>query len=109
MSLLHYTDRVGYKAIQSQETWVFKAGRQRLGHLPYGAYFTSLELNKPTAALFFARTRIPRSKRKFVFQFRDAQDLISLDGDRGRFVFYSPEDYAVASDRQELSGETNLE
>jgi hypothetical protein len=92
MSLFHYTDRDGFNGIRSQPTWLFRAERQRSSHLPNGAYFTTLELNEPTAALFFARTRIPRSKRGFVFQFRDAGDMIPLDGDRGRFVLYSPRD-----------------
>jgi hypothetical protein len=94
MSLFHYTDRTGFNGIRSQPIWNFKAARQRSSHLPPGAFFTLLKLNKPTAALFFARTRIPRSKRGFVFQFRDAGDLIPLDGDRGRFVLYSPVDIA---------------
>jgi hypothetical protein len=108
MSLFHYTDRDGFNGIRSQPTWLFRAERQRSSHLPNGAYFTTLELNEPTAALFFARTRIPRSKRGFVFQFRDAGDMIPLDGDRGRFVLYSPRDYPVEPGRQEFSGETGL-
>src|SRR4051794_23456161 len=109
MSLFHYTDRNGYNGIRANPVWFFRASKQRAAHLPFGAFFTTLELNKPTAALFFARTRIPREKRGFVFQFSDAGDLIPLDGDRGRFVLYSRIDYSVAVDRQEHSGATGFE
>jgi hypothetical protein len=44
--------------------------------------------------------RIPRDKISFVFCFADATGLIPLEGGRGAYVFYSPDDYLVEEGRQ---------
>lgn len=102
----HYTDDRGFKAISSQVTWVFKASQPPTDH-PVGAYFTTLP---PKTFKLANRLRIPKRKIAFVFCFTDAGDLIPIDGDRGQFVFYSPQDYPVEKDRQTAAGpRENLE
>jgi len=100
----HYTDDEGYKAIGSLPVWVFRASKPPGDH-PKGAYFTTLA---PGARKLALRLRIPRAKLAFVFCFRDNEDLIPLRGGRGRFVFYSPTDYAVEEDRQIASGSREI-
>jgi len=98
--LFHYTDSDGYDAIRSQPIWLFKAS-QPPGNHPIGAYFTTLGPGTPNLA---KRLRIPKSKLKYVFSFRSAQDLTPLTGARGRYVFYSDADYRVEPDRQSDHG-----
>ena len=98
--MFHYTDREGYNAIRSQQTWVFKAAAPPPSH-PYGAYFTNYPENTPLLAL---KLRIPRSKIECVFCFKDANDLLPLRGGRGAHVFYSPRDYHVKTERQVRHG-----
>jgi len=100
MHQFHYTDDDGHKAISSQPVWHFKAA-QPPGDHPFGAYFTTL---RPETAKLALRLRIPKSKLEFAFCFQDAGDLVRLRGGRGRYISYSPEDYAVAEDRQVATG-----
>lgn len=53
------------------------------------------------------KLRIPRSKSEFVFCFRQSIELIRLDGGRGEYVWYSPNDYAVEKLFQDGNGRTN--
>jgi len=101
--MLHFTDKDGNNAIRSQIVWRFKAHQQRAEHLPFGAFFTTLEFGAPA---FSARTRIPKDKQGFFFRFQDAGDLKRLDGGRGAYIFYSPTDYDVGPDRQAGCGPT---
>jgi len=94
--LFHYTDDDGFKAIRAHPTWVFKAA-QPPGDHPRGAYFTTL---RPDAANLAKRLRIPKAKIAFVFYFSNGSDLKPLEGGRGAFIFYSPDDYAVERNRQ---------
>lgn len=98
--IYHYTDEVGFKAIGSQRTWVFRASRPPGDH-PIGAYFTTLG---PGISNLAKRLRIPRSKTEFVFCFADRGDLWPLEGGRGQFIWYSPCDYEVEPARQGFSG-----
>jgi hypothetical protein len=96
--LFHYTDDNGYKAISSQEVWLFKAAKPPGDH-PKGAYFTTLppgtrNLNK---RLFL---RGCAEKTKFVFSFSGREDLLRLRGGRGDYIYYSTNDYAVEKLRQ---------
>jgi hypothetical protein len=100
----HYTDRRGYRGISSQPMWLFEA-HQPPGDHPRGAYFTTLPPTTPNLAV---RLRIPREKLTYGFDFTDVGDLVPLRGGRGDYVLYSPEDYAVAPERQNASGETGL-
>src|SRR5207253_4812627 len=84
------------KAIRAHPVWVFKA-TQPHGEHPRGAYFTALP---PDTVNLAKRLRIPKTKIAFVFCFRDAPDLKPLEGGRGAFIFYSPDDYTVQKDRQ---------
>lgn len=96
----HYTDDHGFKAINSQPTWVFEAA-QPPGEHPVGAYFTTLS---PETLKLAARLRLPKRKIAFAFCFTDVGDLIPIDGDRGEFIFYSPINYAVEKTRQVGAG-----
>jgi hypothetical protein len=100
--LFHYTNDSGFKAIGSQTVWVFKASKPP--GRPFGAYFTTLEPGTDNLA---KRLRIPKAKTDFVFCFANGDDLKPLDGGRGQFVYYSPDDYAVDKSRQSDSGPTS--
>jgi hypothetical protein len=96
----HYTDDDGFKAIDSQVAWLFKAA-QPPGDHPRGAYFTTLGADATNLAL---RLRIPTEKTRWFFSFVDVGDLKPLEGGRGRYIFYSPHDYVVGRERQLDSG-----
>jgi hypothetical protein len=96
----HYTDDSGFKAIHSRPTWLFRAA-QPPGDHRFGAYFTTLPPGTPKLA---TRLRIPKRKIAFVFCFVDAGDLVPIEGDRGRFIFFSRDDYVVDGDRQVAAG-----
>jgi hypothetical protein len=98
--VFHYTDDSGYKAINSQPAWVFKATQPPADH-PFGAYFTTLA---PTTANLAKRLRVPKSKLAFLFCFVGRSDLEPLSGRRGDFIFFSPTDYTVEVDRQVFHG-----
>ena len=84
--------------------WLFRADDPP-AERPRGAYFTTLDPDTPKLSL---RLRIPRRKLAYIFSFADAQDLKAIDGDRGRWIFYSPLDYQVAKERQQRFGGTGL-
>ena len=94
--MFHYTDGDGFNAIRSQPIWVFKAVLPPGGH-PRGAYFTTLG---PDTTNIAKRLRVPKEKTEFVFCFSNGSDLKPLEGGRGVFIFYSPDDYHVDKDRQ---------
>jgi hypothetical protein len=102
----HFTDLPGWNAIRSQSVWLFRAAQPPGGH-PFGAYFTTLD---STDANLAVKLRIPREKLGYVFGFRDRDpvDLLPLPGGRGRFIFYSSNDYAVDESRQIAHGATGL-
>jgi hypothetical protein len=102
--MYHYTDKDGYNAIRSQPIWLFLA-EQPPGDRPFGAYFTTLPPDTPNLA---RRLRIPREKLNFVFDFTGRDGLRPIEGDRGRFIFYSPSDYSVEPSRQVFAGESGL-
>ena len=99
----HYSDERGWKAIRSQVNWLFKTFDPPPRHLRSGAYFTTLPPSTPKLA---RRLGLPRRKVEFVFEFRDAGDLTAIPGGRGRFIFFSPLDYPVVSERQVYEGRT---
>jgi hypothetical protein len=98
VTLFHYTNDKGYKAISSQPTWLFKASKPPGDH-PKAAYFTTL----PPATRNLAKRLFVRGcadKIIFVFCFSGGEDLTPLEGGRGAFIFYSLDDYAVEKPRQ---------
>jgi hypothetical protein len=96
--LFHYTNDKGYKAISSQQTWMFKASKPPCNH-PKGAYFTNLPPGtKNLGKLLFVRGCA--DKTNFVFCCSGGEDLEPIEGGRGERVFYSKEDYPVVKDRQ---------
>jgi hypothetical protein len=100
--VFHYTNEKGYKAISSQETWLFKASKPPCDH-PKAAYFTSLPPGtKNLAKRLFVRGCA--DKITYVFCFSGGDDLTPLPGGRGAFIFYSVDDYAVEQPRQEQHG-----
>src|SRR5262249_31937999 len=102
--LFHYTNDAGYKAIRSQQTWLFKASKPPGDH-PKGAYFTNL----PPGTRNLARRLFIRGcadKITFVFSFSGGDDLTPLEGGRGAFIFYSVDDYPVEKERQGPHGLT---
>jgi hypothetical protein len=64
---------------------------------PQGAYFTTLGPGEKNLA---KRLRIPKAKLEYVFCFTDGTGLKALEGGRGAFIFYSPDDYQVEEERQ---------
>jgi hypothetical protein len=102
--LFHFTNEKGYKAISSQQTWLFKASQPPCDH-PKAAYFTNLPPGtKNLAKKLFVRGCA--DKISFVFCFIGGDDLTSLEGGRGAFIFYSVDDYAVEKVRQGPHGPT---
>jgi len=97
----HYTNKKGYNAIRAVPVWCFQTGPQRTRAKPYGAYSTTLQPSDPN---FVRRVRLPRTKREYRFSFADLNDLTSLLGPGGQFVFYSSTDYYVEQPRQIYSG-----
>jgi len=102
--LFHYTNEKGYKAISSQQTWLFKASKPPSNH-PEGAYFTILP---PGTRNLGKRLFVRRCADKigFVFCFSGDEGLKPISGGRGVHVFYSKEDYAVEKKRQGPHGTT---
>ena len=100
----HYTSQDGYNAISAQPDWRFRASDPPADH-PRGAYFTTLGRDTKNLA---NRLRIPRDKVAWFFEFEDAGDLQQIDGDRGRWVFHSTNDYLVVEARQADAGATGL-
>ena len=100
--IFHYTHKSGFNGIRSQPTWTFLASEPPCEN-PVGAYFTNLDKNTPLLA---RKLGISREKLEFIFSFADVGDLRPLRGDRGRFIFYSPDDYRVGPDRKIDSGTT---
>jgi hypothetical protein len=96
----HFTNLKGYKAISCAPTWRFVAA-QPPGDHPRGAYFTNADPSDPK---LWKKLFIPKEKREYRFTFVDQGDLMPLDGGRGKFVFYSPDDYEVEGPRQIFSG-----
>lgn len=102
--MFHYTNDAGFKAIDSQPTWLFKASQPPGGH-PFGAYFTTLgPSTKNLAKRLFVRGCA--EKVVFVFSFLAGDDLERLPGARGDFIFYSETDYSVEPARQIYRGST---
>jgi hypothetical protein len=102
--LFHYTNDKGYKAISSQQTWLFKAAKPPGDH-PKGAYFTTLQPGtRNLAKRLFVRGS--SDKITYVFCFSGGDDLKPLEGGRGAFIFYSEDDYPVEEERQGPHGAT---
>ncbi len=102
--MFHYTNDRGYKAISSQQPWLFKASKPPCNH-PKGAYFTDLPPGtKNLGKRLFVRGCA--DKTNFVFCFSGGEDLRSIEGGRGEHIFYSREDYPVVKERQGPHGET---
>lgn len=95
-TMLHYTNKGGFNAIHAQQTWRFKASKPPCEN-PTGAYFTTLDERTPLLAV---KLRIPKEKLAFMLSFVDANDLRPIRGDRGRYIFFSPNDYEVGPERQ---------
>jgi hypothetical protein len=96
MTMFHYTNQNSFNSIRSQVIWTFKAHKPPCDN-PAGAYFTNLSETTPLLA---AKLRIPRDKIAFIFSFIDVNDLRPLPGGRGKFIFFSPNDYKVMFERQ---------
>ena len=103
----HFTDKDGYNAIRSQPTWMFKAVQPRAAHHPPGAYFTDYSASEPNLS---KKIFVPVVKLAFLFAFSPPAPLEPLPGGRGRLghIFYSPDDYPVATEHQQWCGETGL-
>lgn len=104
LSMQHYTDTGGYKAIGSQPTWRFLAKQPPCDH-SFGADFTTLDPQAPQLA---KRLLIPRTKLAYRFEFGGSAGLEPLPGGRGAFIFFSRTDYAVEPPRQVFEGATGL-
>ena len=105
----HFSDKEGYNGIVATSTWRFRAS-QPPGDHPFGAYFTTLAPDTPNLA---KRLGIPKRKLEYLFSFEDRGDLRPLQNKRGRlnkrgrWIFYSPQDYYVEEERQVYSGRTD--
>ena len=73
----------GHKAISAKVDWMFVAS-QPPGDRPFGAYFTTL---RPNSRRFSARTRIPKLKQGFVFEFDGMDGLEPIAGGKGATFF----------------------
>ena len=98
--ILHYTDADGYKAIVSQQIWLFKAG-QPPGDRPFGAYFTRL---LPSDNKLAAGTRLPKRKREYAFAFEGSEGLRPVPGGKGAYNLWTEADYPVTPARHRYSG-----
>jgi hypothetical protein len=102
--VLHYTDIDGFKAIASQQTWMFEAS-QPPGNRPFGAYFTRL---LPSDNKLAAGTRLPVRKREYVFAFEGSEGLEPVPGGKGEYNLWTSEDFAVPPGRQRYKGASEL-
>jgi hypothetical protein len=59
---------------------------------------------RPDVNRFSARTRIPKAKQAFVFDFDGDDGLEPVDGGKGDYIFWSPIDYVVLKPRQRYHG-----
>lgn len=107
--MFHYTDKDGWNAIRSQQTWCFKASKPVDPKRPAGAYFTDIEPSDSNLRTLYKRIRIPKSKQEYVFSFVGDDGLEQLNGGRGRDrrIFFSPVDYDVIEERQRYGGPAN--
>jgi len=98
----HYTDKDGFNGVRSAfPDWLFVASEPPpVGH-PFGAYFTNL---LPSNKQLAKKLRIPAVKTEYCYEFLDSGDLVPLHGNRGEYIFYSPEDYRVRTERQRYNG-----
>lgn len=80
--------------------WVFKAHLPR-GERPFGAYFTRL---LPSDNKLAAGTRLPRSKREYVFAFEGTTGPEPVAGGKGEYNLWTDSDYEVTPDRQRYQG-----
>jgi hypothetical protein len=102
--VFHYTNEKGYKAISSQQIWLFKVSKPPGDH-PKGAYFTDLPPGtKNLGKRLFVRGCA--DKTSYVFSFSGGEDLRPIEGGRGAHIFYSKDDYPVERERQGPHGET---
>ncbi|WP_435008469.1 hypothetical protein P12x_005677 [Tundrisphaera lichenicola] len=103
--MYHYTDRAGYNSIRAGVDWCFKANTPPPGDEdhPRASYFTTWGPGAPN----LERLRLPIDKRRYVFVFEDAGDLIPLRGGRGSYILYFRGDYVVERVRQRDSGESS--
>ncbi|MGO8898849.1 MAG: HYD1 signature containing ADP-ribosyltransferase family protein [Isosphaeraceae bacterium] len=106
MNLFHYTDKDGWNAIRSQQTWCFKASQPVDPNRPAGAYFTDIEPDALNLRTLHKRIRVPKSKQEYVFSFVGNDGLKQLNGGRGRDrrIYFSPVDYDVIEERQRYVG-----
>lgn len=104
----HFTDKAGFDGIRSQPTWIFKAQQPRALRHPPGAYFTTYAPDEPRLSV---KLFVPREKLAYLFSFQGDEGLLPLPGGRGRLerIFYSPNDYPVARERQDFHGRSGLE
>ena len=100
--MVHYSDKQGHDSISSQVVWTFKAHKPPGSHAK-GVYFTTL---RPDAVNLAVRLMIPRRKLEFVFSFNGDLGLAPLAGGRGKHIFWTPQDYSVADDRQVYHGKS---
>lgn len=98
--ILHYTDADGFKAVVSQQTWMFKKS-QPPGRRPPGAYFTRL---LPDDNKLAAGTMLPKRKREYVFAFEGEEGLQPVPGGKGEYNLWTDGDYQVAPNRQKHKG-----
>jgi len=106
--MFHYTDKVGWNAIRSQVTWVFKTSQPKDPDRPKGAYFTDIEPSAVNLRVLYKKIRVPREKQEYVFWFTGADGLTQLNNGTGRDkrIFFSPTDYEVANERQRYGNAT---
>ncbi len=101
--MFHYTNDRGYKAISSQQPWLFKASKPPCNHPRELTSRTSPGNEKSGQATLRPRLRGQNEFRVLLF---GDEDLRSIEGGRGEHIFYSREDYPVVKERQGPHGET---
>jgi hypothetical protein len=101
-AMLHYTDKDGWNAIRSQQSWRFMTFKPKDPNRPTGAYFTDIEPSAANLRVLYKKIRVPREKQECAFWFDGDEGLTQLNDGTGRDkrIFFSPVDYLVSVERQ---------
>ncbi|MEV5731120.1 hypothetical protein ACFV83_22790 [Streptomyces pharetrae] len=88
VTVYHYTDKDGYKAISACKPYYIKPGKSKNGPGPFFTTRSPADLTNPNA---FKKLGITKAKSQYVMEFQVPRSALKeLRGDRGDFIFTIP-------------------
>ncbi|MFG3498721.1 hypothetical protein [Streptomyces sp. NPDC047928] len=88
VTVYHYTDRDGYKAISACKPYYIKPGRSKNGPGPFFTTRSPADLTSPNA---FKKLGITKAKSQYVMELQVPRNVLKeLRGNRGDFIFTIP-------------------